>query len=253
MKYPLRTVFIDIETSPCVGWFWRTGKTNITVDQILDHTKIICICWVWGDSKHRHKLFWDENQDDKQMLIAFVEAVKDAECVVGHNEKQFDLKILNTRIAFHSIKSQLPLMLIEDTLLLTRKVFNLPSFKLSYLLRYFDIKRKIHVDSSLWINVVFNKCLKSLKQMGDYCANDSVTVKLLYERLYVYLPSKQNYAIVKGNNRLCPNCGKETLINNGYRYNSLGKRCRMRCSSCGKGFTVGSNLVAGTATYPRGE
>lgn len=252
MKLPLKTAYIDIETKPCTGWFWSTGKTVISESQILDHTKIICICWMWDDSSEKYELHWDDNQDDKKMLEDFLEAVKDAECFVGHNEKSFDIKVLNARIAYHRLHRQLPLTLVEDTLLMARKAFRLPSFKLSYLLRYFNVKRKLHTDSKLWVDVVYEGSKKALDYMVKYCKNDCYTLKLLYHRLLPYLPSKQSYALVTEDNRICPLCKNKVSLD-GFRYTTTGKKQRWHCNKCGKKGTFGSNLIQHTASYPRGD
>ncbi len=255
MKLPLKTVFLDIEVNPLLAYVWRTGKTVITIDSLLPDSmvKIICISWRWGGSKKTYNLHWDEAQNDKQLLIDFLEAIKDAECVVGHNGKSFDLKIINARIAYHQLDNQVPLMMIEDTLLMFRKVMNLPSMKLDYLLHYFGIKRKIHTDMSWWMRTCYMNDRMALAKMCKYCNRDVDAMYDLYEKLYAYLPTKQSYAIVNNNNRMCPGCGKESLISNGYRHTALGKKQRMRCSSCGKTCTLGINEVKHASEYPRGE
>lgn len=251
-KLPLKTVFIDIESSPLLSYVWRTGKTVITIDSLIPDSmvKIICISWRWDGEKKINRLSWDDNQDDKQLLIDFIEAIKDAECVIGHNEKSFDIKIIQARIAYHHLKAQLPLMLIEDTLLLARRVFNLPSMKLDYLCHYFGIKRKIKTDMSLWMRTCYYNDRMALEKMGKYCDGDVNILYDLYHRIRPYLQSNINSAILQGDNRICPNCG-HTTQKRGFAYTKLGKFQLYACLKCGKWTRDGHNLIAGTSTYGR--
>jgi DNA polymerase elongation subunit (family B) len=253
MKLPLKTVFIDIETSPILAYVWRTGKTQITIDALLPDSmvKIICISYRWSTEKKAQCIYWDENRNDKQLLVDFLKAIEGAECVIGHNEKSFDIKIINARIAYHQLKTQLPIMLIEDTLLLFRKVMNLPSMKLDYLCHYFGIKRKIKTTMDLWIQVCYYNNRKKLLEMGKYCNGDVNILHTLYMKTRPYLTSKMNSAIINENNRICPMCGFTKIQHRGFKYTGLGKYQIFHCVSCGKWGTYGKNLIAGTAAYPR--
>lgn len=250
---PLKTAFIDVETSPLLAYVWRTGKTHITIDSLIPDSmvKLICISWRWDGEKKTHRLSWDERQDDKQLLVDFIEAIKDAECLIGHNEKNFDIKIINARIAYHRLNTQLPLTLLEDTLQLFRRAMNLPSMKLDYLLHYFGIKRKLKTDMMLWMRTCYYNDRMALEKMGKYCDRDVDSLHDLYKKCRSYLPSQQNYATVNDNSRLCPNCGEESLTSNGPRYTLVGKKLRWRCTKCGKSGTYGHNEIKNTTGYPR--
>lgn len=44
----IKRLFFDIETSPNIGYFWRTGyNLSITPDCIINERKIICISYKW--------------------------------------------------------------------------------------------------------------------------------------------------------------------------------------------------------------
>lgn len=250
---PLRTCFIDIETSPLLAYVWRTGKTHITIDSLLPDSmvKIICISWRWDGDKETHHVSWDSKQNDKKLLVDFLKAVEDAECLVGHNEKNFDIKIINARIAYHGLDKSLPITMLEDTLQLFRRTMNLPSMKLDYLLHYFGIKRKLKTDMGLWMRTCYYNDRMALEKMIKYCDRDVDSLYELYKKCRVYLPSQQSYAIVKADSRLCPHCGSTKLESKGYRYTALSKKKLWRCTKCRKSGTYGSNEINLTASYPR--
>ena len=69
-----RRLFFDIETSPNIGLFWEAGyKKNIDYSNIIQERAIICICYKWEDEKEVYSLQWDSKQNDKTMLLKFIE------------------------------------------------------------------------------------------------------------------------------------------------------------------------------------
>lgn len=254
MKFPIKTVIADIETSPCLAMVFKTGKQAVSIEQLIPDyfTKIICISWRWIGEKKTHRVSWNEAMDDKQLLLDFVNAVQGAECIIGHNEKSFDIKIINTRLAFHGIKETLPIMLIEDTLLLARRVFRLPSMKLSYLLQYFGIKKKkIKTDMGWWIDCCYYNDRDVLGKMGVYCDRDVDSLHDLYLKIRDYLPSTINCAIVNNNPELCPNCGHKERWKEGFRFTRVGKYQAWKCKKCFRKWHDGINLITGTTQYMR--
>ena len=60
---------MDLETSMCVGWFWRTGKQFINANQIIEGTKIISAHWSWEGEEEVHHVHWGlKKQCDKKVL-----------------------------------------------------------------------------------------------------------------------------------------------------------------------------------------
>ena len=94
----IKRLFFDIETSPCIGYFWRPGyKVNLSYDNILEENKIICICYKWQHEDEVNSLTWDSKQNDKKMLQKFIKVANKADELVGHNGDRFDLKWVKTR------------------------------------------------------------------------------------------------------------------------------------------------------------
>ena len=252
MKKP-KTLIYDIETSPCLGWFWRTGKTTIGAHQIRRPGKIICISYRfthWPEGKVKH-LKWTKNQSDKTMVVRFAKIAEKADIIVGHNGDSFDKKWLNTRLAYHQYPT-IRHMLTEDTLKQARKEFNLPSFKLDFLCKYFHIEGKLTTRTGLWERVVFENCQESLAEMVAYCDQDVLILDKLYARLYPYVQHKINLSIFNDKIDMCPHCGDATLMKHGFRYTKAGKKQRAICKSCGRVSDMnGYNQIKGSGRYPR--
>ena len=100
----MKVLFVDIETSPCVGYFWRPGyKLSISHDNIVEESKIICISYKWQGQEKVQTLTWDSSQDDRAMLERFAKVIAKADRAIAHNGDRFDLPWIRTRCLFHRI------------------------------------------------------------------------------------------------------------------------------------------------------
>jgi regulator of extracellular matrix RemA (YlzA/DUF370 family) len=66
------------------GYFWRAGYTNIGHENIIEERKIICI-FISGSIEKIHRLTWDKNLCDRQMLIDFIKVANQADEMIAHN------------------------------------------------------------------------------------------------------------------------------------------------------------------------
>ncbi len=249
MKKPL-ILYADIENIPCVGWFWRSGKQVVDSKQILEPGRIICISYLWSDEKIAHTITWDREQNDKDMLSKFSIIAEKADAVIGHKPLGFDVKHINTRLAYHGLPP-LNWQTLDDTYRLCKGAFNLPSFKLDYVCQYFGLGEKVRTGGfDLWKDVWLKKDQKALKQMTTYCEGDVYLAKALYEKIQPYVKTKMNYSRFTGNEESCPYCGGE-LANHGYRNTTKGRYQRKKCGTCFKQCTAGKNLLEGASRYPK--
>lgn len=173
----LRTLIFDIETSPCIGWFWRPGNNqSINHSQITQDNKIICICYKWHGEDEVHSLQWDDNQCDKQLLIDFSTQLMLADSIIAHNGEAFDVKWVAKRIAYHGLPAlgQLP---TDDTMKQMKKHFNLNSNSLAYACKYFGLHLKTDPGGiSTWMDIMFKKCPEAMKRMVEYCYSSDTEI-----------------------------------------------------------------------------
>lgn len=246
----IKRLYLDIETSPCLGWVWGTGKTRVDHKQILEPTKIICISYKWEHEKKVHHLKWDMNQCDKVMLEKFSKVYEEADVSVGHNSNAFDIKVIQGRLAYHKLPP-MSLLLIEDTLRAARAAFRVPSFRLDYLGEYFKIGRKVETGGvDLWLKVWLDNDRKALKQMIKYCDGDVLLLEAVEQRIRPYIKLKSNLAVMSDDDRVCPSCGGKLNKHDKRFTTTLGYHQRMRCTSCGKVFK-GKKLNGSTAGAPK--
>ena len=172
-----RRLFFDIETSPNIGLFWEAGyKKNIDYSNIIQERAIICICYKWEDEKEVYALQWDSKQNDKAMLLKFIEVANLSNEMVGHNGDKFDLAWIRTRCLFHHIP-MFPKYLTIDTLKVARQKFRFNSNRLNYIADFLGLGQKIKTEYSLWKDILLHKDKIAMEKMIKYCKKDVVLLE----------------------------------------------------------------------------
>jgi len=231
-----KRLFLDIETAPNLGLFWRAGR-DLTIDygNIVKERAIICACWSWSGRYPIHSETWNKSQNDRRVVEALAKAVNDADEVVTHNGNRFDLKWLRGRCLYYSIPL-VPNIVSIDTCQLARKYFDLNSYRLDYVGQYLGVGRKIETGGfDLWKQVVMRNDRKALDKMVRYNANDVRLLEDVYNKMQKYFP---NRTLFSGTVRECPECkGKMTVSKR--RVSAAGRKTvQMCCGDCGKFHTI---------------
>jgi len=233
-----KRLFFDIETSYAEGWFWRPAfKTNITYDQVLKESKIICICYKWEGSDKMYSLKWDKG-NDRDLIRKFTEILLDADEVVGHNSDKFDLKWIRTRCLVHGTKS-LPEFKSIDTLKISRGKFNFPSNRLDAIGKYLGFGGKKDTGGiQLWHDIIQKNSARAMKEMVDYCKRDVELLEKVYLKLEGYAKPKTHIGLQAGNDSCsCPKCGSEKTYMVQRRITAQGRvHVQMLCKDCDKYF-----------------
>jgi len=231
-----KRLFFDIETSPNIGLFWEAGyKKNIDSSNIIKERAIICICYKWEEEREVYSLQWDAKQNDKAMLLKFIEVANVATELVGHNGDKFDLAWIRTRCLFHSI-SMFPSYQTIDTLKIARNKFRFNSNKLNYIADYLGFGQKIKTTFGLWKDILLNKDKKAMEDMIKYCKKDVILLEKVFSALNKHTENKTHYGVIFGADRgSCPECGSDDLIRYNARVMASGiRRIQYKCKTCNK-------------------
>jgi uncharacterized protein YprB with RNaseH-like and TPR domain len=211
-KYNIKRLFFDIETSPNIGYFWRTGfKLNIGPESIIEERKIICISYKWEHEDNITTLTWDENLCDKQMLIDFIKVANQSDEMIAHNGDRFDIKWIRTRCIFHRVP-MMPDYKTLDTLKKAKSGFNFNSNKLDYIAKFLGVGAKIkHSGFDMWKNVMAGDS-KALKEMSVYCEGDIIVLEDVYLTMQNYIKQNTHTGVLNGNLKYsCQSCGSENV------------------------------------------
>lgn len=187
---PRKLLYFDLEVSPNIGLFWRSGyDLNITHDDIIQERAIICVCWKWEGDNTVRSLVWNKG-DDKDLCRKFAKIIDSADIICTQNGDRFDVKWLRTRCLYHNIPLS-PKFNSIDTLKLARNSFLFNSNKLDYLGKFTGVGGKLETGYSLWKDILLKNCSTSLKKMVDYCKIDVVRLEQVHKKLKPYVPEKK--------------------------------------------------------------
>ena len=99
----MQRLYWDIETTPNIGYFWKSGwRERISPESILDERRIICISYKFEHSDVK-TITW-KNGSDKKLVKDFVKIANTADILIAHNGDRFDLPWFRTRCLFHGVE-----------------------------------------------------------------------------------------------------------------------------------------------------
>jgi len=241
----LKTVFLDIETAPNLGWVW--GKWEQNVLDMKSDWYILSYGYKWAHEKKvitRGLIDFPEYQKDKENDYKLVKELWDilneADIVVAHNGDAFDLPKINTRFISHGLTPPAPYKTV-DTLKIARKNFAFDSNKLDDLGRYLGIGRKLpHTGFHLWKGCMIGDP-ESWRVMKKYNGHD---VELLEELYYLVRAwDKKHPHVNQGQAEVCPKCGSDNVQRRGFNFTLLSKKQRYQCRDCAGWFEGGAKRV----------
>ena len=242
MSRQIKRMFWDIETSPNIGYFWRTGwRVRLSPENIIKERKVICICWKWEGQSKIHSLSWD-NGDDKQLIKGFLKEVIKADEIIAHNGDHFDFPWFKGQLAKYDLGS-FPEVKTIDTYQIAKRNFNYNNYSLDYLSNLWFEKRKIKTGFDLWIRVM-NGQKKALKEMVTYCKRDVELQEMVWNKLVPYYKPKTHVGVLQGKPKwTCPHDGSVDVIKKQERPTATGaRRHQMQCKECGRHYTISDSV-----------
>lgn len=199
-----KILFLDIETAPLKAHLWSMWQQGVGLGQIESDWYILSYTAKWADSEdviYRDIRHTYDSESDEDILDELWGLLDDADFVVGHNVKKFDLKKINARFILNG-KQPPSTYRVIDTLLIAKAIFGFTSNKLEYLTDklckvYKKSKHGKFPGHKLWV-----ECLKgnmeAWDEMEEYNKFDVLSNQELYEILMPWdktLPNFDIYAI----------------------------------------------------------
>ena len=127
-----KILLFDLETTPLEALTWGP-KWEANLLEVKKETQILSYSAKWLSGKHTtkgqidYKGYKGGKLDDKAVVKELWNLINEADMVVAHNGKSFDVKVANARFAFHSLAPPAPYRVI-DTLTEAKKYLRLPSY-----------------------------------------------------------------------------------------------------------------------------
>lgn len=240
----IKRLFLDIETAPIVVWTWTTGyKINIGHDQILREGGIICISYKWEHENKVHHLQWNDG-DDSEMLAKFIDVYNEADELIYHNGKRFDMNWIRTQAARYGL-GRIDPKPDYDTLSYARSYFRFHSNKLDYISQFLLDEKKIRVPIDVWLRITFHNDPKAMAEMLRYCDKDVKLLQEVWEVLMSTVGQAKTHAGVKAGlpKWTCPWTGSTDVVYDKDHVTAKGTVKRvMRCLVNGRCFAISDRV-----------
>jgi uncharacterized protein YprB with RNaseH-like and TPR domain len=179
----MKTLLLDIETTPMQVYTWGLWDQNISIDQIIKSTEMLCFGARWLGSKK--VIFKSVHHDGKEAMLKELHQLMDeADLLVGWNSAAFDHKHINREFLENGITPPSPTKDL-DLMTITKANFLFPSNKLDYVAQKLGVGAKVkHSGFKLWLRCMEGDS-KAWTEMKKYQIQD---VNLLVELYDVLLP-----------------------------------------------------------------
>jgi len=189
----MKILLLDIETTPMQVYAWGLWDQNISIDQIIKSTEMLCFGARWLGSKK--VIFKSVHHDGKKaMLEELHKLMEEADLLVGWNSAAFDHKHINREFLENGMIPPSPVKDL-DLMSITKANFLFPSNKLDYVAQKLGVGAKVkHSGFSLWI-----KCMegdnKAWAEMKKYQIQDVNLLVELYDILSPWFVGKGNATV----------------------------------------------------------
>lgn len=231
-----KILLFDLETAPIIAAVWSLWKVNISIDQVLKDSCLICWTgkWLFEPNTFGDCLTPEEakNRDDARITRTLWDALNEADIVIAHNGRKFDALVANTFFLKQGLMPTRPYEII-DTLDVAKKSFRFTSNKLDFINRQLKLPEKKETKFKLWLACMEGD-LVSLNEMYSYCKNDTEILEEVYVILRPYIKAHPNMGFYTENDYLiCPTCGHHTVEEYGTYSTPVNQYIAYRCAHCG--------------------
>lgn len=237
MSYEVRTITLDIETSPRVGLFFgSTYKANIA--KVIEESYVFGFSWKPLGKKVRSCYIWDfplykrEPRNDIEVVKKWLEVVSASDIVVGQNSRSFDDKVMMGRAIVHRLPPPTPFATI-DTMADTKRVARYDSNKLDHVAKQYGFGGKNETGGiDLWWACMLGD-KKAQKKMVRYCEKDVVLTEKRYLRERPYYKTHPALNVLEKKPDACPKCGGDRIwAGMKYRATNTNLYQYFRCQTC---------------------
>lgn len=235
----MRILTLDIETAPMIGFVWKLWKENVGLNQLIGNSYIIGFAAKWYGEK---EIIYDDlrsdggKENDKRLVKKLAALLEEADAVVAHNGRDFDLRVVQARMFHYDMDPPSSYRTIDTKLIAVRN-FRLPSYKLEYLTdkfnkKYKKLKHTKFPGFELWKETVLLNNQQAWIEMEKYNKYDVLSTEELYFGRMVDWDSSFNFFAFLDT---CI-CGSNEYKKRGFARTNSGTFQRYKCLGCGREF-----------------
>jgi hypothetical protein len=239
MSKTVKTLLFDLETAPNLGYTWAKWEQNVI--QFEQEWYLLSFAWKWlGDEEVQvlglddfPKAFKADPTNDYHLVEKLHALFDEADIVIGHNSNSFDNKKAQGRMLVHGLDPPSPYQEV-DTLRVAKRYFSFNSYKLGDLGEALGVGTKAETGGfETWLKVMAGD-KKAWKVFKEYNQQDVVLLEEIYLRMRPWIEGHPNVALLaEGDMELCPRCGEDAMIRQGFKHTRTMTYQRWSCTACG--------------------
>ena len=177
----MKILLLDIETSPNTAHVWGLWNQNVSLNQLMESSYVMCWAAKWLGKK---EVMFDSVMENSHtnMIKIIHQLLNECDAVIHYNGSKFDIPTLNKEFLLLGLKPPAPYKEI-DLLKTARRKFKFPSNKLDYVAQALGVGKKVkHIGHELWIQCMA-KDKKAWAIMKKYNKNDVVILEKVYNKM----------------------------------------------------------------------
>jgi DNA polymerase elongation subunit (family B) len=181
--------------------------------------------------------------DDRQLIEGLHDLISRADILCGHNLDRFDIKKFNTRAA----KWGLPAIIKKptfDTLKLLKKRYDLPSYSLDYVGKYFEFKNRKSGHGKYPGDELWDALDENIPDAWEECEEYNKQDVLVTEELFFFLAKNDSLSHFQAfTQKPSCSCGSQNFYKDGETSTKQGLFQVYRCHDCKSPFVGKENLI----------
>lgn len=238
----MRTLVVDIETSPNLAHVWGLWDQNVSLSQLRETGQVISFAAKWLDSrKIEYRSDFHDGHD--VMVRRAHELFDEADAIVHYNGTRFDVPHLHREFLLAGLAPPSPHKDI-DLLRTVRARFKFVSNKLDHVSQQLGLGGKVqHTGHDLWVRCMAGDP-KAWATFKMYNVQDVALTEALYLRLLPWITGHPHRGLIDGvPGQSCGKCGGAHLTKRGFDFTATGRYQRLQCQGCGAWSREGKRLA----------
>ena len=241
-----KILIFDIETAPMQAFVWKRWKENISLEQTISESFMLCWSAKWlyeeetfGDCLNSKEAI---QENDFRIVKSLYDLINKADILVAYNGKNFDIPYMNQRFLVYNLPPYRPVGVV-DPYETAKTVFKFSSNKMDNIATQLGLQNKLKTDFSLWKGCMSGDTA-SLNAMLKYNKQDVVVLEEIYTKMLPWLKKHPNISNYFEDKDRCVKCGDSdfTKLEGKYYYTPSGKYQLYRCNNCNTVFRGKVNL-----------
>ena len=240
-----KILIFDIETAPMQAFVWKRFKENISLDQTISESFMLCWSakWLYEEEVMGDCLTDVEaiTENDQRIVKSLYDLINQADIIVAYNGRNFDIPYMNQRFLVYGFPPYVPTHIV-DPYETAKSVFRFSSNKMDNIATQLGLQNKLSTDFNLWKGCMMGD-KKCLNNMLTYNKQDVVVLEEIYCKMLPWIKNHPNISNYFDDKNRCTKCGSQQIEKlNRVFYTPSGQYELYRCKDCGTIFRGKKNL-----------